>query len=97
MIIKWFSDNSMFVNSKKFKEIYVNKLNESNHNCSLTINKAEIKSKKSVTLTGIEIDNKLNFEKHLSTICKKAKSKYTTKCNMKNRCTSTIKEKISFD
>ena len=33
-----------------------------------------MKSKESVTLLGIEIDNKLNFEKHVSTICKKANS-----------------------
>ena len=41
-------------------------------NCCLTINKAEIKSKESVTLLGIETENKLNFEKHVPTICKKA-------------------------
>ena len=53
--IKWFS---------------VNRQNRSNHNCCLTINNAEIKSTDSVTLIGIEIDNKLNVEKHVSTICK---------------------------
>ena len=31
-----------------------------------------MKSKESVTHLGIEIANKLNFEKHVSTICKKA-------------------------
>ena len=36
------------------------------------MNNAEIKSEESVTLLGIEIDNKLNFEKQVSTICKKA-------------------------
>ena len=42
------------------------------HNCCLTIDNVEIKSKESITLLGIEIDNKLKFEKHVSTICKKA-------------------------
>ena len=28
----------------------------------------------SVVLLGIEIDNKLSFEKHVSTICRKAKN-----------------------
>ena len=62
----------MIVNPKKFQEIIINRQNRSNNICWLTINNAEIKSKESVTLLGNEIDNKLNFEKHVSTICKKA-------------------------
>ena len=71
--IKLFRDNNMIVNPKKFCEIIINRQNRSNHNCCLTMKNAEIKSKESVTLLGIGIDNKLNFEKHVSTICKKAK------------------------
>ena len=70
--IKCFSDNNMIVNPKKFQTIIMNRQNRSNHKCCLTINNAEIKSKESDILLGIEIDNKLNFEKHVSTICKKA-------------------------
>ena len=70
--IKWFSSNNMIVNPKKFQAIIINRQNRSNHNCCLTINNAGIKSKESVTLSVIEIDNKLNFKKHASTICKKA-------------------------
>ena len=55
--IKWFSDNNMTVNPKKFQAIIINNV--------------EIKSKESVSLLGIEIDNKLNFGKHVSTICKR--------------------------
>ena len=69
--IKWFSDNNMTVNPKKFQAIIINRQNRSNHNCCLTINNVEIKSKESVSLLGIEIDNKLNFGKHVSTICKR--------------------------
>ena len=67
--IKWFSDNNMIVNPKTS---IINRQNRPNHNCCLTINNAEIRSKESVTLQGAEIYNKLNFEKHASTICKKA-------------------------
>ena len=38
----------------------------------LNINDSTISSEDSVTLLGIEIDNKLNFKNHVSTICKKA-------------------------
>ena len=68
--IKWFSDSNVIVNPKMFQAIIINRQNRSNHNCCLTIHNAEIKSKESVTLLCIEIDNKLIFEKHLSTICK---------------------------
>ena len=70
--IKWFSDNNMILNLKKFQAIAINRQNRSNHNCCVTINNAEIKSKESVTLLVTEIDSKINFEKHVSTICKKA-------------------------
>ena len=69
--IKWFSVNNMIVNPKKFQAIIINRQNKSKHNCCLTINNAEIKSNESVTLLGIKIDNKLNFEKHVSTVCKR--------------------------
>ena len=70
--IKWFSNNNMAVNPKRFQESIINRQNRSNHQCCLNINNAEIKSKESVALLGMEIDNKLNFEKHVSTICKSA-------------------------
>ena len=38
----------------------------------LYINNSIVSSADSVTLLGIEIDNKLNFEKHVLTISKKA-------------------------
>ena len=49
---------------KKFQAI-INRQNRSNHNYCLTINNAEIKSKESVTLVSIEIDNKSNFEERI--------------------------------
>ena len=48
----------MIVNPAKFQTIIINRQNRSNHNCCLTINNVEIKSKESVTLLGIETDNK---------------------------------------
>ena len=72
----------MIVNPKKFQAIIINRQHRSNHNCCLTISNAEIKSKESVTLLGIEIDNKLNFEKHVSTICKKANNQLNAICRI---------------
>ena len=32
----------------------------------------EIKSNESVTLLGVEVDNRINFENHIGNLCKKA-------------------------
>ena len=69
--IKWFIDKNMIVNRKKFQPIIINKQNRSNHNCCLTLNNAEINCKESINLLGNETDDKSNFEKQVSTICKK--------------------------
>ena len=42
---------------------------------NMTINGAEIKGQNSVTLLKVEIDNELNFNNHISNICKKAGNK----------------------
>ena len=41
----------------------------------MKINGAEIIGQNSVTLLGLEIDNELNFNSHVSYICKKAGDK----------------------
>ena len=76
--IKWFSDSNMIANPKKFQAIIINRQNRSNRNWCLTTNDIEIKSKESVTFLGIEIDNKLNFERHISTIFKKTNNQLIT-------------------
>ena len=69
--IDWFKINDMIVNPGKFQAMILNHDKKENL-YSLNINNSVISSKESVSLLGIEIDNKLNFEKHVSTICKKA-------------------------
>lgn len=39
----------------------------------LNITEAKVTSEKSVTLLGIEIENKLSFEKHNFSLCKQSK------------------------
>ena len=56
--IKWFSDNNMIVNPKKYQEIIIKRQNRLDHSCCLTINNADIKSRESVALLGMKIGNK---------------------------------------
>ena len=69
--IDWFEINNMIVNTSKFQAMILSSdKKEKKHD--LKINHSIISSEKSVTLLGIESDNKLNFEKKVANICQKA-------------------------
>ena len=71
--VKWFRENNMIINPDKFQAIALQKRNKNNNtNIALNIENITIKTSKSVKLSGITIDNKLNFEEHISVLCKKA-------------------------
>ena len=71
ILIKWFNDNYFKMNAKKCQLLVTN------HEEDVTINIEEeiIKGSKSVKLLGINIDNKLDFNKHVLTICNKVSLK----------------------
>ena len=62
----------MIVNPDKFQAIIIDKKGQSNNPSKLNINGKEIESLNSVSLLGIEIDSKLNFDKHISNLCNKS-------------------------
>ena len=72
--IQWFKENYMKLNTDKCKVIICGKKNET---VSIKVGNSEISEEDSVKLLGIKIDNKLNFDKHISKIIKKANSKIT--------------------
>ena len=67
--IKWFKCNYMKANSGKFQAICFSK---ENPEIELLVENNTIKSDSVVKLLGVHIDHKLNFNHHLSLICKKA-------------------------
>ena len=70
--IDWFCSNEMVVNLDKFQSIIINRLGKFKNSYKLLIENHKVYSKNFVTLLGIEIDNKLNFGKHLTTVYQKA-------------------------
>ena len=48
----------------------------------LNINGIELTMESSIKLLGIEVDNKLNFEKHISNICQKASIQLNAICRL---------------
>ena len=56
----------MIANPDIFSAIVVKGNNKAKGSCSLNINQEVINSENSVKLLGVEMDNKLSFEKHYS-------------------------------
>ena len=70
--IDWFTKNEMIINPDKFQAIILDKKKSNLTNIPLTIDNQTIKSVPSVELLGIHLDDKLNFNLHISNICRSA-------------------------
>ena len=70
--IDWFCSNEMVVNLDKFQSIIINRLRRLKNSYEFLIDIHKTDWKNSVALLGIKIDNKLNFGKHITTVCWKA-------------------------
>ena len=66
MAIQWFKDNFMIVNLGKFQAVVLNRFGK------MSIENKKITSEHSVKLLGLDIDDQLNFDNRVSTLCKKA-------------------------
>ena len=82
--INWFRNNAMIVNPQKFQSIIIDHCKTSYNPKELKIESKTIESQTSVKLLGIEIDSKLNFDSHISTICKKAAGQLNALCRLKS-------------
>ena len=64
----------MEINPEKFQSIIIKRPEKLKDSYKLLIDNHEIDSESSVTLWDIEIDQKLNFEKHVAVLCQKVGS-----------------------
>ena len=72
----------MIVNPDKFQSMIISSNKKGLSKSVLSINGVELTMESSVKLLGVEIDNKLNFEKHISNICRKASNQLNAICRM---------------
>ena len=74
LAVKWIKHNQRIVNPDKFQAMILqNSRNSKNYEpVKLEIGSTKIETKNTVKLLGITIDNKLNFEEHISELYKKA-------------------------
>ena len=71
--INWLKQNNMLVNPKKFQVLFLSRNKELiTSDILLNINRNSIISSNWVKLLGIKIDSSLNFESHVSELCKSA-------------------------
>ena len=82
--IKWFRDNEMSVNPEKFHGFVINRCGRHNEVFDMNFAGFKITTEKIVNLLGIDIDNKLNFNNHIGTLCKKSAGQLNAICRMGN-------------
>ena len=102
--IDWLSNNQMLANPSKFQLMFLSK-SKQNIEVDIEIDNKTIKSTDSVHLLGIDIDHKLNFEYHISELCRKAGGqlnslfrfqKYLTPLSKKLAITSFISSNFCY-
>ena len=70
-LINWFCINCMQANPGKFQAIGVGKKTH-DKNLTLNVSDTHIKCEGVVKLLGVDIDYQLNFDQHISYLCRKA-------------------------
>ena len=71
LLIIWFADNHMKANPDKFQAIVVGKRTKDG-NIIFNLDDNIIKCEEHIKLLGVTIDFQLNFDLHISNVCKKA-------------------------
>ena len=82
--IDWFTKNEMIINPDKSQGIILDKKNSNLTNIPLTIDSQTMKSVPSVEYLGIHLDDKLNFNLHISHICRSAANKLNALIKLKS-------------
>ena len=82
--IDWFNDNKMIVNPDKFQAIIIDKTKSDHTNEQIAIDNQQIKAVSSVKLLGVQLDDKLNFDSHISSICKSAANQLNALIRLKD-------------
>ena len=70
--LTWLDQNEMIANPDKFHALLVRKDRENTAGQNISFQGHAIKSEETVKLLGVTLDNKLNFDTHISNLCKKS-------------------------
>ena len=92
--IEWFQNNKMMVNPGKFQAITIDKKKKCHTNETLKIGDKIIKASSSVKLFGVQIDDQLNFNLHISNICRSAANQLNALIRLKRFLTFEEKKTL---
>ena len=92
VVIDWFKKNEMVVNSDKFQAIILDKRKRDHTDERITVDNYQIKIVSSVKLSGLQLDDKLNFNVHISNICKSAANQLNALIKLKKLMNSEEKK-----
>ena len=67
-IVNWYTINGLKANAEKFQAMILGK---KTYDFNFKIGNVEIDKEMSIDLLGVNLDNKLNFSKHISNVCRR--------------------------
>ena len=70
--LSWLENNEMIANPEKFHAILLKKNQTNTSGVPINISGKMIKSEETVKLLGVTLDYRLDFDPHISILCKKA-------------------------
>ena len=77
-LLQWFKDNRMKANPDKYHLL----INNTKKSFEIKIGKERVSNSKYEKLLGVKVDHELNFNKHVSSLCKKASQKVNALYNL---------------
>ena len=83
MVIDPFKNNKMIVNPDTFQVILLDKSKSDHTNQHITVNNQNMKVVSIAKLRGIQINDKLNFNLHISNICGSAENQFNALIRLK--------------
>ena len=84
------------VNPNKFQSIQLNKSKSTHVKATMNIGDEKIESLSAVKFLGIEVEDKLNFNNHINTICRSAANQLNALIRLRRFLGVEEKEKRSF-
>ena len=82
--LSWLENNEMIANPEKFHAILLRKNQTNTSGEPININGKMIKSEETVKLLGVTLDYRLDFDPHISILCKKAATQLNVLKRLKN-------------
>ena len=89
--VDWFAKNEMIINLDQFQAIALDRKKSNFTNIPLTVDNQAIKSVPSVELLGIYLDDKLNFNLHISNISRSASNQLNALIKLKSYSSFNVK------